>query len=180
MADSVVEQNGKILVILTGGRIDSVWDGNVDEIIIAKSSVIPAFFKSIDINLEFEFVEACMKDSRALTKEDREKIRLAIDESKTSKILITHGTHTLPDTIQYLEQKLENKDTTIVFTGSSTPLKDFSITDAGFNLGYAIAKVQELKSGIYYCSNGKTLTAAEMNKQLSEGKFYTPDSSDRS
>ncbi len=180
MVDSPIEQNGKILVILTGGRIDSVWDGNVDEIVIAKKSVIPSFFQSIDINLEFEFIEACMKDSRALTHEDREKIRHAIDNSKTSKILITHGTHTLPDTVQYLEQKLVDKDKTIIFTGSSTPLKDFSITDAGFNLGYAVAKVQELKPGIYNCANGRTLTATEMNKQLSEGKFYSPATSKRS
>ncbi len=75
-----VDSNNKILVILTGGRIDSVWDGNVDEIVIARNSVIPAFFKSIGINLEFEFVEACMKDSRALTSEDREKIRKALDD----------------------------------------------------------------------------------------------------
>lgn len=174
MSDGKTEQHtDKILVILTGGRIDSVWDGNVDEIITAKSSVIPTFFQSIGINLKFEFVEACMKDSRALTKDDREKIRMAIDGSNTSKILITHGTHTLPDTIQYLQQKLGNKDKTIVFTGSSTPLKDFSNTDAGFNLGYAVGKVQELPAGIYYCSSGKTLTAGEMTEQLLEGKFYS-------
>lgn len=168
-----MDSKDKILVILTGGRIDSVWNGNVDEIVIAKDSIIPNFFQSIGISLNFEFIQVCMKDSRALTKDDREKIRQAIDDSDTSKTLITHGTHTLPDTIQYLQEKLVNKEKTLVFVGSSTPLKDFSVTDAGFNLGYAIAKVQELKAGMYYCSGGKTLAANDMNEQLKEGKFYS-------
>ncbi len=83
-------QNSKIHVILTGGRIDSVWDGQVDEIVISRESVIPSFFKSISLNLDFEFTTICMKDSRALTPEDREKIRQTIDDSQTSRILITH------------------------------------------------------------------------------------------
>lgn len=161
-----------IHVILTGGRIDSIWDGQVDEIVVSPHSMIPAFFKSIAVEIPLNFTEICMKDSRALTEEDREKIREAIDTSDTSKILITHGTHTLPDTVEYLHKKLQKKDKTIVFTGSSIPLKDFALSDAGFNIGYAIAKVQELPMGIYYCSGGKTITDEEMQKQLAEGKFY--------
>ena len=171
MADS------KIHVILTGGRIDSIWDKGVDEIVVADHSVIPDFFKNIDINLDFIFTEICMKDSRALTQEDREKIRKAIDESEAQQIVITHGTHTLPDTVQYLHEKLEKKDKTIIFTGASAPLKDFAVSDASFNLGYAIAKAQELPAGMYFCLSGKTLTSGELEQQLKEGKFYSLPSS---
>ncbi len=163
----------KIHVILTGGRIDSVWDGGVDEIVVADHSVIPSFFKSIAVNLDFTFTEICMKDSRALTLQDREKMRKTIDESSAQKILITHGTHTLPDTVQYLHENLQEKDKTIVFTGAATPLKDFALSDAGFNLGYAIAKAQELPPGMYLCISGKTTNFEEMQKQLKEGKFYS-------
>lgn len=163
----------KIHVILTGGRIDSIWDGNIDEIVISEHSVIPSFFKDISLPIDFIFTEICMKDSRAITPEDREAIRKTIDTSNASKILITHGTHTLPDTTQYLHEKLEKKDKTIVFTGSSTPLKDFARSDAGFNLGYAIAKVQELPAGMYLCIGGITKSFDEMQKQLKEGKFYS-------
>ncbi|HVZ11962.1 MAG TPA: asparaginase domain-containing protein [Patescibacteria group bacterium] len=166
--------NGKkIHLILTGGRIDSVWDGNVDEVVLSEHSVIPDYLKKIDVAVEFVVTEVSMKDSRALTSDDREKIREAIDESETSKILVTHGTHTLPDTVEFLQENLQNKDKTIVFTGSSTPLKDFALTDAGFNLGYAIAMVQQLPAGIYYCNKGTTITDREMRTQLVEGKFYT-------
>lgn len=147
----------KILVILTGGRIDSVWNGGVDEIVVAKHSVIPDYLKNLKVG-ELEFVEVCMKDSRALINEDREKILKAIEESDTDKILITHGTHTLTDTVEFLEKNLKNNKKTIVLTGSSTPLKDFASSDAPFNLGYALAKVEELPFGIYFCVNRKTLT----------------------
>lgn len=165
--------NKKIHVLLTGGRIDSIWNPNVDEIVVADHSVIPNFFNSIGLQLDFIFTEICMKDSRALTPEDREKMRKTIDESEALKILITHGTHTLPDTVQYLHEKLERKDKTIVFTGAATPIKDFSATDAGFNLGYAIAKVQELPVGMHFCIAGETMAFDEMQKRLKEGKFYS-------
>lgn len=167
----------KIHFILTGGRIDSVWDGGVDEIVVAEHSVIPSFIKTIGLTLDITYTEICMKDSRALTQQDRESMRKLIDESDTPKIVITHGTHTLPDTVQYLHEKLEKKDKTIIFTGASAPLKDFAISDAGFNLGYAIAKVQELPAGMYLCISGKTTSFEEMQKQLKEGSFYTRSSS---
>lgn len=47
----------------------------------------------------------------------------------------------------------------------------FSPTDAGFNLGYAIAKSTELKEGIYVCMNGKVFAPEEVIKILSEGRF---------
>lgn len=150
------KKDSKILVVLTGGRIDSVWDGNVDEIVVAKHSTIPDYFKSLKID-RLGFKEVCMKDSRALTTEDRQNILRAIEESNTDKILITHGTHTLADTVEYLEENLKDKNKTIVFTGSFTPLKDFALSDAPFNLGYAIARVEELPAGIYSCINKKTI-----------------------
>lgn len=171
------EANSKIHIILTGGRIDSVWNKDVDEIVVADHSVIPDFFKNIAIDLDFAFTEISMKDSRALTDSDRERMRKTIDETDASKILITHGTHTLPDTVQYLHEKLQKKDKTIVFTGASAPLKDFATSDAAFNLGYAIAKVQELPAGMYFCLSGKTISFDEMQKQLKEGKFYSLPSS---
>jgi len=152
-----MSQSNKVLVILTGGRIDSVWNSGIDEIVVAKHSVIPEYLKSLNIS-DLEFVEVCMKDSRALTNEDRKNILRAIEQSNMDKILITHGTHTLVDTVEFLEKNLKNNKKTIVLTGSSTPLKDFSSSDAPFNLGYALAKAEELSYGIYFCINRKTLT----------------------
>lgn len=153
--------NDKILVILTGGRIDSVWDGGIDEVVVARHSIIPDYFKDMKVD-GLEFKEVCMKDSRALINEDRQAILKAIEESDSNKILITHGTHTLADTVEFLEENLKEKNKTIVFTGSSAPLKDFAKSDAPLNLGYALAKVEDLPTGIYYCSNKKTSTVGNI------------------
>jgi L-asparaginase len=154
-----------ILVIITGGRIDSVWDGGIDEIVVAKHSVLPEYFKALKI-AGLEFREICMKDSRALTKEDRKNILRTIQDSSAEKILITHGTHTLVDTVEFLEANLKDNSKTIILTGSSIPLKDFALSDAPFNLGYALAKVEELPAGIYFCTNRKTLRAQEIKNQF--------------
>lgn len=154
--------NNLIHIILTGGRIDSVWDGRVDEVILAKHSVIPDFFKSLKID-DLEFSEVCMKDSRALTNEDRKNILDTINNNRSNKILITHGTHTLADTVEFLQANLgKSNKKTIVLTGSSTPLKDFVQSDAAFNLGYALAKVEELPAGIYFCINKITIPAGKI------------------
>src|SRR3989344_6877241 len=146
--------NDSILVILTGGRIDSIWDGGVDEIIVSKHSVIPEYLEKLKIE-GLEYKEVCMKDSRALTSADRGQIVELIKQSSVDKILITHGTHTWEDTVDYLKKHLGTIDKTIVLTGSSIPLKDFAFSDAPFNLGYALAKVEELPAGIYFCVNKK-------------------------
>ena len=46
------------------------------------------------------------------------------------------------------------------------PLEGFVPTDAGFNLGYAVAKSQDLKEGIYVCMNGRIFSPEEVVKKL--------------
>ncbi|MFZ2979054.1 MAG: asparaginase domain-containing protein, partial [Candidatus Magasanikiibacteriota bacterium] len=87
------------------------------------------------------------------------------------RIIITHGTYTLPDTARYIKAQLKNNNKTIIFVCSMIPLMGFSPTDAGFNLGYAVAKSQELEPGIYVCMNGRIFEPGEIVKILSEGRF---------
>ena len=112
-----------------------------------------------------------MKDSREINANDMKKILGTIQDSKHKKIIITHGTYTMPDTSRYLKANLKRKDQTIILTGSFIPLTGFSPTDAPFNLGYAISKVQDLPAGIYIAMNGKIFKPEEVIKMLSEGKF---------
>lgn len=143
-----------IHLIMTGGTIDSTWDGGQDAVIVSKQSNLPAFFKKFPVN-DIILTEVCMKDSRALTPEDLSNLLKTVESSESKKIVVTHGLYTLPDTVKYLKKKMKRKDQVIVLTGSTTPLKGFGMSDAGFNLGFAISKVQDLKPGIYTCLNGK-------------------------
>lgn len=162
-----------IQFILTGGTIDSYYKGQVDTVIPNKHSVIPDYLKTLKLYVKLKFTEVCMKDSRSLTKQDLKRICSEIQKSSCKRIIITHGTYTMPDTARYLKANLKRKDQKIVLTGSMVPLKGFDFTDAPFNLGYAIANVQILDNGVYLCMNGTTFVPEEVSKSLSEGKFYS-------
>ncbi len=163
--------------IITGGTIDSIWSGAQDTVIVSEHSVLPEYFGELGKNLKFpdeiKFTEICMKDSRAITDEDRDKIIQVIEESESNKIIITHGTYTMPDTARHLKNKMQRKDQTIVLTGSMVPIKGFDFSDGPFNLGFAFAQVQTLESGVYVCMNTQVFTPEEVAKNIQEGKFYS-------
>jgi len=163
----------KIHIILTGGTIDSQWEGNTDTIGVSKHTSIPKFFKSLELYSKLQFTEICMKDSRQLTPKDVAKICKAVEDSSSKKIIITHGTYTMPDTARYLQANLKRKGQAIILTGSMTPLVGFEPSDASFNLGYALAKVQALPAGVYLAMNGQVFRSDEVAKNLSEGRFYS-------
>ncbi len=163
----------KILIILTGGTIDSTWNGKLDTVVVSGHSTIPEYFKSLILYAQVEFLELCMKDSRSLNADDIDRVKDACEKSAVRKIIITHGTYTMADTARFLLANLVRKDQTIVFTGSMVPLKGFDPTDAAFNLGYAISSVELLSPGIYLCMNGRSFRPDEVAKNIGEGKFYS-------
>lgn len=157
--------------ITTGGTIDSHYDGTRDTVVPNKRSVIPNYIKSLKLYEKTEFTEICLKDSRRLDKKDLKNILKTIEKSKSKKIIIVQGTYKIPDTGRYLKANLKIKNKTIVITGSLIPLIGFSPSDAPFNLGYSIAKVQELSPGIYVCMNGRIFSPEEVLKQIYAGRF---------
>lgn len=112
-----------------------------------------------------------MKDSRDLTRTDLKEILGAIENSKSKRIMITIGTYTMPDTARYLKENLKRDDQTIVLTASMIPIVGFSPSDGPFNLGYTLAKLQDLQSGVYVCMNGRVFSPNEVIKTISEGRF---------
>lgn len=163
----------KIQVLCMGGTLDSRWEGKLDTVIINEHSAMPDYFKNLIIYAEVSFVEVAMKDSRELRLSDLEKLLETIEESAYKKIIITHGTYSMPDTAKYLKANLARRDQTIVLTGSMIPLKGFESSDAPFNLGYALAKVENLPAGVYVCMNGRTFDPDEIAKNLAEGKYFS-------
>ncbi|MEK7585749.1 MAG: asparaginase domain-containing protein [Patescibacteria group bacterium] len=166
-----MNEENKLHFILTGGTIDSYYDGTIDTAVPNEHSGIPKFIKILKLYEECEFSEICMKDSRNLTNEDRENICKTVSNSKAKRIIITHGTYTLPDSARYLQANIKDHNKVIIFACSMIPLEGFVPTDAGFNLGYAVAKSQDLKEGIYVCMNGRIFSPEEVVKILSEGRF---------
>ena len=142
---SLNRKKDKIIFILTGGTIDSRYDGMQDTPMIKNSSGIKNYLdKNIQPVFEYDYQIATFKDSRDITEEDRKKVVELIQSCpRNSKIIITHGTYTMPDTARFLKENISELDSkTIILTGSMIPLEGFSETDASFNIGFAIASAQ--------------------------------------
>ena len=114
-----------------------------------------------------------MKDSRAITDADRQKIVRLLEKTARTKILISHGTYTMPITARSIQKHLKRQDQTIILMGSFIPLVGFSPSDAPFSIGFSLAKVQELPAGVFICMNGQIFTPDEAAKNIKLGRFYS-------
>jgi L-asparaginase len=161
----------QIHFIITGGTIDSYYNPITGSTLPYEHSTIPHFIPILKLHEESVFTEVLMKDSRDITPADREKILRAIEGHPSKRVIVTHGSYTVGDTAKYLQKKMQKTDKTIIFVCSMIPLHGISPTDAGFNLGYAVAKSQDLTPGIYVCVNGRVFDPKEIVKILSDGRF---------
>ncbi len=98
--------NQKIHVIITGGTIDSEWDAAADTAVTRSESIIPKYFSKLKLDIDFTFNTVFMKDSRKIMPEDVKAVSEAVENSPSDKILITHGTYTMPDTARYVQARL--------------------------------------------------------------------------
>ena len=151
----------------TGGTIEGL--DYLDNEGITKSNVsIKDFLERANINFKYIIENVFRKDSRSITKDDRELLVRKINQSNATKILVTHGTYTMEDTAKYLGKLNLNK--TIVLVGSFI-LGSSNDTDAPFNLGYAISSLQLLKPNVYVAMNGKTFLWNNVSKNIETKKF---------
>jgi L-asparaginase len=109
-----------------------------------------------------------MVDSLLMTDEDRARIAAECRKAKEDRIVITHGTDTMPVTAKALEDQVPGK--TIVLTGAMIPYT-FGSSDGFFNLGCALAFVQSLPPGVYVVMNGRCFQAGRVRKDTVTGRF---------
>lgn len=165
------EKNFPIHFIMTGGTIDSYYEGKKDTSVPLQHSIIPKFIGNLNLYNKVKFTEVCMKDSRNLTRGDLKNLLNKIEKSKCKHFIITHGTYTMPDSARYLKTNLKRKDAVIILTASMLPMAEFTMSDGGFNLGFAVAELQNLSNGVYVCVNGRVFYPDDVIKVISEGRF---------
>lgn len=155
-----------IQILTTGGTIDKIYFDEKSLFQVGDPHIQEVLEEA---NVVFSYaVESVMKkDSLDMTDEDRQIILQRVQADRCQRILITHGTDTMVETAQTL---LAVKEKTIVLTGSMQPAK-LRISDAFFNIGYAIAAVQLLPSGVYVAMNGKVFDPRITSKNREENRF---------
>lgn len=124
-------------------------------------------------HFSFSIKVVCEKDSREINKEDLNNLWTAIKASKEENILVTHGTFTMKNTAKFLENLMEKENISkkIIITGAMVPIVGFSISDAGFNIGYSLASFVGVKNGVYLCMNGGIFKAEEVEKNTNLLRF---------
>jgi len=153
-----------------GGTIDKVYFDANSTFDVGDPQVVE-LLKHAQFQGEYSFRSLVSKDSIDLTDDDRDLILDAVKSCDASHILITHGTDTIIETAKLLQQV---KEKTIVLTGSMQPAR-LKMTDADFNIGFAVAAVQLLDSGVYIAINGQIFEPDRCKKNLEKMRFETLD-----
>ena len=162
----------EIHVILTGGTIEKTYDPITEKPEFHTNSILPDYFKNIIKaypDMSYEVVSQI--DSLDMRDDTRDDILKAIEKTPAQHVLIVHGTGTMRISAQYIENHLGETDKTIILTGAMIPLKELAMSDAGFNLGFAIAKLQHAEPGVYVAMNAKLFDAHGVKKNRDIGRF---------
>jgi|TARA_B100000965_G_C19603250_1_gene764291 L-asparaginase len=158
----------KILIIQTGGTIDKDYpkttNGYAFEI---DQPAVLRVLEQVAPGFEYECIELMKKDSLDITEADRKLLRKTIISAEATKILITHGSDTMPETASFLNS-IQGK--TIVLTGAYRPER-FANSDAAFNIGVAIGSLNTLEQGTFIAMNGLVFPANRVRKNSVTGKF---------
>ena len=158
-----------IRILITGGTIDCERIEQEDKYVFDKTH-LPEMLEQGRCKLNIESQVLFLKDSIYTTDEDREKILQTCKDCTENKIIITHGTDTMPETARILGKEI--KDKTIILLGAMIPFNQEK-SDALFNLGCAVSAVQSLPKGVYITMNGKIFEWDNVKKNKELGLFET-------
>lgn len=156
-----------LLVVATGGTLDKIYFDALSAFSCGEPAA-RALLEEAGADHAVEVVSVCRKDSLELTPDDREAILAAILARPQRRVLITHGTDTMPETAAFLLGKTPGR--VVVLTGAMQPAL-MRRTDAPFNLGFAVAATGLLDEGVYLAMNARVFEAGRVRKNRAEGRF---------
>jgi L-asparaginase len=157
----------RIKILSTGGTIDKVYFDAKSEFEVG-SPQAGVLLAEANVSFAYEVVSLLRKDSLEITDEDREAIREAVAADPCERIIITHGTDTRVQTARLLQGSIDGK--VVVLTGSMQPAGQ-RVTDAIFNVGFAVAAVQLLPEGVWVAMNGRIHDPAITRKNVAANRF---------
>lgn len=162
----------KIKILTTGGTIDKIYFDARSEFQVGEPQ-IGELLREANVSFDFTVASILKKDSLDMTNDDRGLIRRQVRDDDCDRILISHGTDTMVVTANAL-LGIEGK--TVVLTGSMQPAR-LRVSDAIFNIGFAIAAVQLLDAGVYIAMNGRVFDPRTARKNIERHRFEQVESS---
>jgi L-asparaginase len=156
-----------IRIIVTGGTFDKEYNELTGELFF-KDTHIADMLRLGRCRLDVTVETLLMIDSLQMTAAQRQAILDRCTRAAEDRIVITHGTDSMPETAAALGKSVSGK--TIVLTGAMVPYT-FGSSDGIFNLGTALAFVQTLAPGVYVAMNGKCFAWDSVRKNRELGIF---------
>lgn len=149
-----------------GGTIDKIYFDQKSDFQVGEPQ-IGELLKEANVTFDYEVESILKKDSLDMTDKDRQLIADRIQTDKSDRFLLTHGTDTMVETARAL---IGISGKTIVLTGAMQPAR-LRISDAVFNIGYAIAATQMLPPGVYIAMNGQIFDPLQSRKNIEMNRF---------
>jgi len=156
-----------IKLLITGGTFDKEYNELNGELFFRKTHL----FEMLSLGrsrVPVKVKTLMMIDSLFMNAGHRKKILKECLSSKEKRIVITHGTDTMPETARVLGPAVTDK--TVVLTGAMVPYK-FGSSDGMFNLGSALSFAQVLPPGVYIAMNGRYFNWNNCRKNRAKGEF---------
>ncbi|GAB6175358.1 asparaginase domain-containing protein [Desulfobaculum senezii] len=156
-----------IRILVTGGTLDKEYNQLDGELVFTKTHITDILTQA-KCTAEVTIETVMLKDSLHMVDADRQSILESIRRCPEDKVIVTHGTDTMPETAAVVGQAVTDK--TVVFVGAMVPYS-FVNSDALFNLGCAFTAVQVLPRGSYITMNGKVFQWDNVRKNRQKGEF---------
>ena len=157
----------RIRVFVTGGTFDKEYD-ELSGRLYFKDTHLEEMLRLARCRIDVAVATLMMKDSLDMDGADRAAIVERCRSAAEERIVITHGTDTMAETAQALDQARTGK--TVVLTGAMIPYA-FGSSDGLFNLGSALSFAQVLPPGVYVAMNGRVFPGARVRKNRESGIF---------
>ena len=155
-----------VQIFAVGGTIDKIYFDAASEFKVGEPQ-IGELLHEANVTFHYQVESLMRKDSLEMDDADRQHIREAVEACDCERILITHGTDTMADTARAL---VGVTGKTVVLTGAMQPAR-LRVSDAIFNIGFAIGALQQLEPGIYVAMNGQVFDPENLKKNRSEHRF---------
>lgn len=160
----------RIRIITTGGTFDKLYDAVKGELTFRESQ-LPRILHQARVTLPVHLDNIFAVDSLVMTEEQRRTIVEDALSCIEKMVVIVHGTDTMVDTAELLKASMKADDGHVfVLTGAMIPYS-LESSDAVFNLGFALASVQLLSSGVYIVMGGQVFMAGSVRKNREKGVF---------
>ena len=154
-------------VIAAGGTFDKHYDEIAGKLGFG-ASVLPTVIAQSRIAQPVRLDLLPLLDSLDMQDADRLRILDACRRASEQRIVVIHGTDTMPETARVLGST--GLDKTIVITGAMIPY-EVANSDALFNFGMAVGVAQVLPAGVYVAMSGQVFDWDNVAKDRLAGVF---------